>query len=134
IHVWRSNHLRAFVSLVLAQRTGSWSSKTHAHPPDARVEISVDDFVAFAEKRRRDEAFIRDRFRGAPVCDVEYEELARDLPRALARIEMFLSIEPMSVAPTLQKQTTGSLRDRITNYEALRNALSHTEYARFFEA
>jgi LPS sulfotransferase NodH len=133
IHISRANHLRVLLSLELARRTATWAAKNGGHPADARIAIAPEALVAFSAQRRADEAMLRERFAGAPFHEVEYESLTRDLPGVLRALQRFIGVEPVPIEPLLQKQTTGSLADRILNHDALRAHFAGTEYAGWFD-
>lgn len=133
IHVSRANHLRALLSLKLAKSTATWAAKDGGHAADVRVTIEPDELIAFSAKRRADEAVLRESFPGAPLCEVEYQELTRNLPDVLTKLQHFLGVEPVPIEPPLRKQTTGSLTARIVDHDALRAHFEGTEYAGWFD-
>ena len=68
-----------------------------------------------------------------PLMTVAYEELVQNPEETLGRVLGFLGVEPRPLAPTTRHQNPQPLSKLIENYDEIREAFRHTEYAWMFE-
>ena len=138
IHVVRRNHLRRFLSLCRAQRSGRWTKQAGASgatEPDrmAPIHMDWDECVESFESRRGMEQFARDGLAGSAVLDLEFETMTADVPATAARLLDFLGLPDRPLATSLRRQATDSLRDAIANYDELRARAVGTPWESFFD-
>jgi len=130
IHLRRHNLLKVYVSTLLMNKR----RRLQATAPTEAVWIRVDPHQAIEFLRRareRYEAFDR-AFERHPRLQVAYENLfdaggINDDTRS--RICEFLGIAQLPMSSPLVKLNPDSLRDMVTNYDELADAVGRTEYA-----
>jgi hypothetical protein len=130
IHLRRENLLNAYVSLLLMQKR----RELQATRPVARIWIRVDADRAIAALRKAVARFERfDRlFAGHPRLNVSYESLiegSRLKAETGRQICDFLGVSRQPMQSRIVKLNPRSLRDMVTNYDELAEALSRTEFA-----
>jgi LPS sulfotransferase NodH len=132
IYLRRNNLLRHAISNTFAEARQSY----HDRSTGPRPSIAVDPAQLIGVMQRRqqhleDEAVVLE---GFDYLTVEYE---RDLlnPRqhqpTADRVFAFLGLDPVSVGTDLSRSVSGSLADRIANYDELVAALEGTDFSRF---
>ena len=133
IHLRRRNMLAQYYSLRLAHETNSWTKA--AMPKGDPVSMSLDPQACkdhFGWVRALEEEcaafFVRN-----DVHDIWYEDLVSDQARTIAGIQDFLGLPRHFAKPTIVRQRTTPLRAAIANYDDLREQLTDTPWAVFFD-
>lgn len=133
IHVKRRNLLRRLTSLKRAQLTSQWNYRQGSPDPAlAPVELDpmqcIEDFSAIEQQQ----ALYDGLFKEHAVLTLHYEDLIENPQKETARVAAFLGLLPYpEFHSALQKQATDTLASAITNYPALKSALS--QWASFFD-
>jgi LPS sulfotransferase NodH len=131
INSFRQELLAAYVSRARARKTGLWEKPVGdqhtAHIPPFPVDIV--DFKQYVDEltgyRDRTVAQLADH----PCISFEYATDIRDhFDETMQRIQEFLGLEPAALPQRLSKQASVPLSERITNYDALRDALQGSKY------
>lgn len=138
IHLTRNCAFDAYLSLLYAQRTGSWLKQPgdSALPNDlSDVEIDVDDcrtFLAWYSKCRRE---VTRSFSSHRYLEIDYSGLVADFDGALSEVRQFVGdCEPPSGKVPLEKQASRPAWAKVKNYDALMAAFHGTEFATMFAA
>jgi len=135
IHLTRRNHLKNFVSVLKAKKSGVWHTKTKNDALDLLVKVNTDDlmkhirlcentlalFNSWMEKRRH-------------VFTIDYSEtfnadgsLSPKAVEGIQRITGFSGLEDLSA--DFLKQTSDNLANEIENFADVTEALSPTKHA-----
>lgn len=130
LHLKRCNLLKVHVSTLLMPKR----SRVQALAPVEAVLIHVDPAEAIASMRKASDLYDRfeDLFARHPRLPVTYEELFDgQYLRAdtAARVCGFLGVEQRPMTSRIVKLNPESLRDMVTNYDELVDAVSRTEFA-----
>lgn len=132
IYLRRNNLLRHAISNTFAEARRSYHDRSTGPRPSLAVDPA--QLIGVMQRRQKhldNEAVVLE---GFEYLTVEYE---RDLldPRqhqpTADRVFAFLGLEPVSVATDLSRSVSGSLSDRIANYDELAAALDGTEFSHF---
>ena len=103
-------------------------------PADSKtVAVTREECMFMFDWLRREEAEYVERFRNHPVLDIYYEDLIRDIPRAMLEVQDFLGLQPRALTVGTTRQNPEPLRELIANYDELREAFRGSEYAAFFD-
>jgi len=130
IHLRRENLLSMHVSLLLRQKRRELQAASRIAP----LGIHVDPDQAITAMRRAEARYLHfDRqFQGHPLLSLTYESLfdgARLKGEMSRRICDFLGVARKPMESRIIKLDPRSLRDLVTNYDALAEAVSNTEFA-----
>lgn len=130
IHLRRHNLLKVHVSTLLMNKR----KQLQATAPTETVWIDVNPQKAIASMRKARERYESyDRaFERHPRLQVSYEDLIDSsglTEENRSRICDFLSIAQLPMASPLVKLNPESLRDMVTNYDQLAEAISRSEFA-----
>ena len=138
IHLVRRNLLQMLLSLQTALTTNIWARQVGEAAPASLpiLEFSSDEaetyFHDILEQRRE----TMTRLLSSPrrkMLTLEYErDLTSDLDCTLKRIQEFLDVPYVRLEPTLCKQSTLPMQQRIRNYEHLKRCFSNTPFGEFF--
>ena len=129
LHLRRENLLKVYVSRLLMTKR----EKLHVIEPVKAVQTHVDpaEAVAYIDKARALHARFDARFAGHPLLPVCYEEMidgAQLRPDVAAAVCDFLGVDRFQMKSRQVKINPESLRDMVTNYDELAEAISHTAY------
>lgn len=119
ISLHRTDLLSYFLSLEVARRAGKWLLDPGATRPSEAISIDAERAEEAFERRVRYRTQIRERFAHHPFMELTYEDLTRDTGAALTRVQSFLGVEPLALAPATLKQEIRPLREAISNYDEL---------------
>lgn len=127
----RENRVRAFVSRTRAELTGWY---THRPYDRLRVALEPEELLAYADRYDRFYADVRDQTVGSPALFVSYEHLGE--PATHSTMVEFLGVRPsgLPLSATLRRQSSGSLRAAIANFDELTEALAGTSLLAELEA
>ncbi len=131
LHLKRRNLLKTLLSEKQAGETEEWI-KYSGNGADAPVIIDPAEAAAFFARLRAWEAEYDTLFAGHALHEVIYEQLTRDLPGELARIQTFLGVSHETLNPGTEKRPIRTLASQITNYAALKARFQGTLWAEFF--
>ncbi|MBP8947436.1 MAG: sulfotransferase [Candidatus Promineofilum sp.] len=131
LHLKRRNWLKMLVSEKQAGETEEWIKYSDGQEAPA-VHLPPDEAAAFFARVAAWEAEYDALFAGHPGCEVVYEQLTRDLPGQLARIQTFLDVPHEAVSPGTAKRPRRALAEQITNYAELKGHFAATPWAAFF--
>jgi LPS sulfotransferase NodH len=132
----RRHWLEQYVSQLVAEKTNIWSQVDPPIPQGAgapepvRVRVEVPELLRFIRKRK----FFYRCVRGLttltrqPAFELAYEDL--DDPALIRRMLEFLGVDPhVSLATRTVRQRSHSLRDRVENFDQVRQDLLATRYS-----
>jgi LPS sulfotransferase NodH len=124
----RRDRLAQYASLEVARRTGVFHPHDHdrLYRPEHRPAVTIDPRAFRAWVRERDALLARRRAQlgDVPSLELEYESLARDWERTVARVQAFLEVDVLPLAPVKRKQESRPLTEVIRNYAELRAGLA----------
>jgi hypothetical protein len=155
----RSNLLRTFVSLRIAEASGHWvddrppvtsgrlqrvvrrtkqavrgllGSNGASMSPRA-VRLSVEECKYYFDWATTNNEQNQTLFRARPAHDVWYDRLVDAPERELAAIQEFLDVPVRRLALATRRQNPEPIAELLLNYDELRRAFNGTQYAWFFE-
>jgi LPS sulfotransferase NodH len=119
----RRNRLAQYTSLEVARRTGVFHPHDHdrLYAAEHRPTVTLDpaEFRAWVEERDALLAWRRRQLDGLPALELDYEALTEDWHRSLERVQAFLEVDVLPIAPMKRKQESRPLAKVIRNYEEL---------------
>ena len=134
IYLRRNNLLRHAISNTFAEARRSYHDRSTGPRPSLAVD--PEQLIGVMQRRQAhldNEAVV---LGGFDYLTIEYEkdllDPAQHQPTA-DRVFGFLGVEPVSVGTDLSRSVSGSLSDRIANYDELVAALAGTEFDRFLD-
>jgi hypothetical protein len=138
IHLRRGNLLKQHVSNMLTRRSKELSRPPHAIEPVRAAAITIRPRVAIWHMRlvRALHNWYSRRLSRHPKIELEYEmliEANRLSDGASTLISELLDLEPEPLGADLVKVNPDTLRDIVTNYDELVQALTGTEFEVFLE-
>jgi hypothetical protein len=127
----RENRVRAYVSRTRAGLTGWYADRIYDH---LQVRLEPEELLAFANRYDRFYAEMRAATPGSPTMFVSYEHLGE--PATQSALVAFLGVRSsdLPLSATIRRQSSGSLRGAITNFDELRVALAGTSLLDDLEA
>ena len=136
IHLVRENYLDILISRTSAKESKIFHS-THMSGSDSGkfkkgVELEISTLRTNLTRYRRNAKFIRLLLKAIPlpVHEIRYEEMAADREKVLKSVSKYLSV-PFSTDyfhSDLKRLQAGDYRNKIINYEEVKNALRDTEF------
>ncbi|MEL6589293.1 MAG: sulfotransferase [Bacteroidota bacterium] len=135
IHLRRENQLRVHISRLIAGKTEKWlnSGGEKTSIGERKVEIDMKELYQDFEITNSSIAEAKQRFKDHKSMDLSYEELVADKEQALKRVLDFLGLDEMKLESQLKRQNPEKIRDLVTNYDELVQALTGTEHAFMLE-
>jgi hypothetical protein len=132
ILVSRRNRIRAFLSEQIAERTGVWESYSHSRKAGDPGPLKIDRFALEAHATRNADYLkgLNDRLSGSGqrAFHVAYEDI--HLEKTHQGLLEFLGVDStISLKGQTRQMNPGHLRDRIANYDELKNALRGSVFA-----
>ena len=129
IRLTRENLFDQYISMRLAQETGTWLSDGDGYGPLSFVADPVDvrenlEHFTFANR------MLKESTRQFRSVDVTYEELIDG--RALGRIFALLEVEHIPLVSAMRKQRAGNQRETVANFLEVSAAFEGTEFACHF--
>lgn len=131
LYLIRRDRLAQYASVRVAQETRVW------HPyegdpilrPENRPSITISPEEISAWTKERDALFAlrRKQLQGLPSLTLDYETLTGEWPRAIARVQEFLSLPPLPLPQARQKQEKRPLSEVIANYDEIARSISTPE-------
>jgi len=135
IHLKRRNILNTLVSRKIADAHNAWqitSGLKMAEKPQA-VLMDREELKRGFMKTREWEANAERMFVGHKLHTIYYEDLDADPLGTFKRVIDFLGLVYQPPRSKLKKQNTQGLKERIINYDELKDAFSGSNWAPFFE-
>lgn len=130
IHLIRENLLNIHVSSVRKRLTGQAHTSGTVKRP--QVTLNVVDLVGHIERLQKRIDVYRERYKRLPYIEVTYEQFLTDLPAFKNMVLDFLGIDDVDIPmPPLKRISSGELRNEITNYGEIEEALSGTPYEKY---
>ena len=126
VYLWRRNLLRHALSNAFAERRGRYHDRPTDSEERPRFEVDANEVVGAMTRRlghRRRELEALD---GLAFTEIVYEDDLLDSSRhqgTVDRVVTLLGFEPVSVTTDLARSVTGSLRDRLANYDEVAAAV-----------
>ncbi|MCA0922778.1 hypothetical protein [Pseudooceanicola nanhaiensis] len=123
IHLVRRNLFEAYLSRLIAQKTGKWWRNLHdeAAPDDLLVEVDRKDVERYISARRKEIVQFRNLFTGANYHEIVFEDVIRsplrcaravtdmyDLPKGIVEVD--------KIRPSFQRMKQRSNADVVSNY------------------
>lgn len=133
LHLKRRNMLHTYLSLVRARRSWRWIARPGDDGENGPIVLDFNECRAFFRRTRRWETEYGERFSDHPVMEVCYEDLVRDFPGEIARVQRFLGVPDEPVRPRTRKQAAIPLTEAIANYGELQERFADTPWACFFD-
>ena len=130
----RRNLLKRLVSGMIADRTKIWFLDRSERSASAqRVTIDIRSMFEDFEETRRRCRLNAEEFAGHGQLTVYYEDVCEDFSGQMNRIFEFLGVRPEELIPQTARQETRPLKEIITNYEEVAEALRQSGYGEFLE-
>jgi LPS sulfotransferase NodH len=124
IYLMRHDRLAQYASVRIAQQAGAYhpSLSDPILTPEDRPTVAVDPEALRGWVEQRDHLFARrqEQLYEKPFLEVYYEDLTAHWSNRIRRVQAFLGVEPVALAPAKRKQEVRSLAEVITNYDQLR--------------
>ena len=139
VHLVRKGLLGMFVSHQRATRTQEWlvraDDASAERPPATPEHVDYDEFRDWVVELKDQRAAALGRLRGRPIHTLSYESLRARKQWRLTRLLLFLRVWPWpdvrNLRETTVRQATRPLRERIENYEELKQRSRGTALARY---
>ncbi|MES9905352.1 MAG: hypothetical protein ABW168_22090 [Sedimenticola sp.] len=134
IRLQRRNIAEQFVSNAMAQLTGKWwlyhqkTSKERQKRLFCKPQKMMDYFVSLEKRQSEIEPIFFDH----KQMTVYYEDMCTNFSCEMANIQHFIGVDPMEIRPMTSKQDHRKIKDRVENYDELKEYFSGTQYAVFF--
>lgn len=136
IHLKRHHLLKTLLSKRVANRDGTFhvlseeEKKKMDHSP---IDLKRHDCQLFMERTLMGERELDYKLRNHATLTIYYEDLEANAEAVMAGILAFLSLPPQQLESRMLKQNTGSLKDRIDNYDELKAKFANSPMGLFFE-
>jgi LPS sulfotransferase NodH len=132
VYLRRNNLLRHAISNTFAEARRSYHDRSAGPRPSLTVDPGqIIGVMQRRQKHLENEAAVLE---GFDFLTVDYEKDLLDPMQHQStadRVFTFLGIEPAAVETDLSRSVSGSLSERIANYDELAAALEDTEFSRF---
>lgn len=135
VHVVRDDVLRTLISAKAAAARKSYQSREKPAGPPAPVHIDREELEAAAHDYAESRARFEKDFGAHARLEIEYQAWRSHRVALLRRVQSFVGVPVRDDLSTdLVKTGTSSLKEALSNFEALRKEVRGTELARYFEA
>lgn len=138
----RLNHLRRFVSMLVARTNSQWHLPGGTKPELVRIELDTKDLllsrgrdterrslVAHLDRERETWRLLQEILERRRLLYLTYEQdLAESPELGYRKVCEFIGLPPHPVAVRFSKTNPHSLREVLTNYDQVADALAGTEY------
>ncbi|QDU60468.1 hypothetical protein Pan216_13090 [Planctomycetes bacterium Pan216] len=134
IHLKRTNLLARLLSECNALRTNRWFVEAGTRPPiPPPVTLDPQRCRESFEWTKRQEKLVEEFFKDHEMMEIDFEDLVADVPDTLGRVQEYLGVPVVSIAPGTQRIEKRPLAEAIVNYKELKRAFQDSEWATFFE-
>lgn len=130
LHLKRRNVLKTLLSEKQAGETEEWIRYSQTEVPAVRIDCA--EAAAFFARMAAWEAEYDALFSAYPRHEVIYEQMTRDLPGEMRRIQAFLGVPYEPVTPGTEKRPRRTLGAQIANYAELKEYFRGTPSAAYF--
>jgi hypothetical protein len=132
IHIYRSNKLEQYLSLVLALNSKAWTSMEGNYLSE---KISIDlDFLRSAINRWRTlDSYLSEFSCKRGGISITYESLLADQKNVLSKITTLLGVEASKLEPisVFKRQRKTSIKDTLENYQQVADYLKNVGLEHF---
>lgn len=104
IHLTRSDRLKQYRSLKIAEATNVWSTNVIAKKTSDTIELDLRDYQHYLDKSKSLQTSILKLFAGHDILEVTYEDLTAETELTLTRIQNFLNVPVRKLFTLLKKQ------------------------------
>ena len=104
IDLSRKNTRAAFSSLIIAKKSGAWSSIQNNQKKENSVSVTEKEFESYIENLELNRAKVLQKLEHHNVLSLSYEDLVRNEVAELERVQKFLKVLPVPLFSLLQKQ------------------------------
>lgn len=136
IHINRINTLRTYLSHQIASQTGSWTqiySEKPLIPADKRISLDLGNLLTKLEAMELADKAALSQFTMHKYCQVSYEQLVDNPQGEMEKVFHQMDLKIGKVQTKLVKQNPEPLKELVSNYADLTEALKGTKYERFLE-
>jgi len=135
IHLTRQNVLRTLLSRRIAEISDSWTGTQYdrASGSDKRVHLDPNELEEGFRQTAEWERKAASQFRGHPVLQVTYEQLVRFPHETNIELQDFLGASRHEAQTKLNQQNPESLRELVSNYDALKARFAGSAWSPYFE-
>ena len=129
VFVVRRNMLKTHLSRVSAKQRNLYIVKEQVKVSKVRIETR--NLLRYLQEIAGEQQAWQRILGGLPHIEVFYEDVVRDKPAELARIEDFLGVEHEEPVTPVAKINPDDMRKYVENYDEMAGVLRGTEYERF---
>jgi len=129
VFLMRRNVLKTHLSRVSARERGLYISKEKVKV--AKIRVDTRHLLDHLRTIAGEQSLWRGIFRELHSIDVIYEDVVRDKPAELARIEDFLGVGHEELKTPVVKINPDDMRDYVENFDEIVNCLRGTEFEGF---
>ncbi len=140
IHLKRPNHLERYLSTIVLQKTDTAvmvNAEEYRKKLDKMNQVELDPEICRKEFEWRQSEFeVFDNLLkqlNADVLNITYDDLMLHNSQTMKAVMEFVGLEPIQLETHQKKQNTKSKRELISNYEALKQKFSDTQWAWMFD-
>lgn len=128
----RKNYLKREISKIVGNKMEKWNYKKEVEPPKVRVPVDYGKGRNIAEKFREVEKFykkVKEKIGKEKLIVITYEDHVKSSPKkAFEKIVSDLGLKKTSTIIKTKKINEGPVRERVKNFEEIRDSLSGTKY------
>lgn len=136
----RENYLSRAISMEKGRKSGVWHLKNNEQQKfSGKLHLDVNSFqvgmneyiplLQYFENLDNEKKLILDSLSGYPVLELTYEKDIEENPRnAYNKYCNFLDVKPVEVKIELKKTSRESMKDLISNYQDVYEAIKPTKY------
>jgi LPS sulfotransferase NodH len=140
VHIVRYNYLDVLVSREVARKTRKWvayadqesNTQELISNDDVTLEISIEMAERFFNSMRQVDDFLQRHFGADKYYKIHYQDLSDNFVEEMGKIFNFLGVEAIEVKAKTIKQAVRESREKVNNYETLREHFAGTLYGHFF--
>ncbi len=132
VHLKRRNKLESYLSLRLAEQSGSWSSTKGPYDVDT-VHLEFDDSLNYFQQAEALEKKFDLMFKKHPVLTIYYEDMIRDTSDAVGALQTFLGLSREQLSSPLTKQNRRETASVISNYQQLKEQFNDYKWLEYFK-
>jgi len=129
----RNNVFAVYVSMVRSRRTGLYLTKTY---DDVKVKVDINELQHFIDRYTDAYDDYNNLLKDQQPFRLTYEDLlSTQYPDIMTRLLGFLRVDPTvpNPLPETIPQSSGNLRDAVTNYDEMEYAFRYTPYAKYLD-
>lgn len=131
IHLSRKNYFQRLLSLEVANRRGQFLADKHG-TDDILVSLTPEAWLERLQLDKKREKMLETTFSEHPVIHLHYEDLVANWQQHTTHLQQFLSVDPVLLEKTLEKQESRNPSLRCPNYNEVVSFFRGTEYEWMF--